>query len=108
MALKHSKFWSIDNVESFQGFSLTNGEIDLYDDEYAAWIDDIYDSVEVAGQRFNASTILRECDPVAWRCGMGDRESEIQAELESQLKNEDDSDIEWIDDEIEEDEGEEE
>jgi flagellar assembly factor FliW len=37
-------------------------------------------------------------DPIAFRCGLGDYESEIQAELEEALENEDDSDIEFIDD----------
>ena len=101
--MNKQEFWSAANVSEFQGFTVTNGEVDLTDSEYADYLDECYESVYVAGQTFQVSDILKNCDPVAWRCGMGDRESELQAELEQQLENEDDSDIEFIEELDEED-----
>lgn len=104
MALKHSEFWDTDNVKTFRGFDVTNGEVELSNEEYGDYIDEIYEPVKVAGMKFNVSRILEELDPVAWRCGKGDYESELDSELQAAIDNEDDSEIEWIDDELEEDE----
>ncbi len=90
-------FWSVENVKTFRGHDVVNGQIDVSDDAYGDYIDEIYPTVEVAGMSFNPSRIIQECDPVAWRCGMGDWESQLQAELEDQLSNEDSDEIEFID-----------
>lgn len=98
MAIKHSKFWDADNVKTFRGFNVNKGEVELSNEEYNDYIDEIYEPVKVAGMMFNVSRILEELDPVAWRCGKGDYESEIDSELQAAIDNEDDSEIEWIDD----------
>lgn len=98
MAISKEKFWSVDNVKTFKGYDVDNGEVELSNEEYNDYIDEIYEPVEVAGMTFNVSRILEELDPVAWRCGKGDYESELDSELQAAIDNEDDSEIEWIDD----------
>ena len=43
--------------------------------EYDEFLDEIEGSVTVAGMEFYASDILKSCDPVAYRCGKVDYES---------------------------------
>ncbi len=90
---------NIMNVDTFRGFNVVNGQVDVSESEYADYIDECHEAVEVMGMSYNASRVLQECDPVAFRCGLGDYESEIQAELEEAIENEDDSEIEWLDEE---------
>lgn len=91
---------NIKNVDTFRGFNVVNGQVDVSEDQYVDWLDDVYpDPVEACGMTFTASSILKECDPTAFRCGLGDYESEIQSELEEAIENEDDSEIEWLDEE---------
>lgn len=106
--MKAAQFWNIDNVKSFRGHDVENGELSMYDSEYVDFLDEIYGDVEVCGQTFGSGSLLQDADPVAFRCGKSDRESSIQSELEEQLENEDDSDIEFIDDELTDDDEEEE
>ena len=100
--------FNIQDVTFFRGHTVTNGQIDISESEYADYLDECYPTVEVAGLTFDASRIIQECDPTAFRCGLGDYESEIQSELEEAIDNEDDSEIEWEDgkspDELEEQE----
>ncbi|WYW04256.1 hypothetical protein Kompost2_00006 [Pseudomonas phage vB_PpuP-Kompost-2] len=100
MGLKTAQFWNIDNVAKFNGYDVTNGEIDMSKDEYIAYLDDCYDEVTICGMKYSAGSALEAIDPVAFRCGQGDVESSIQSDLEYQLDHEDDSGIEWIDDEL--------
>lgn len=87
---------NIQNVASFRGFTVTNGQVDISNDEYMEFLDEAYGTVTICGMEYNAGTALEACDPVAFRCGLGDYESEIQTELEEAIDNEDDSEIEWI------------
>ncbi len=41
--------------------------MDMFDD-----VLDCEGAIEVAGLKFNKSTILKECDPVAYRCYLND------------------------------------
>lgn len=41
-------------------------------DEYCEMLNDLYGTVLVAGYEFDAGTVLREMDPIAFRCGMLD------------------------------------
>lgn len=89
--------FNINNVDTFRGFNVVNGQVDVSESQYSDYIDECQETVVVCGITFNASSILQKCDPVAFRCGLGDYESEIQTELEEAIENEDDSDIEWLD-----------
>lgn len=91
------QFWNIDNVSSIRGFDVRNGEVSLSNDEYASHLTEIYGFVSVCGYEYAAGDILESQDPVAFRCGKSDYESDIQSELEDQLSREDSSDIEFID-----------
>lgn len=39
-----------------------------YDDE----LDETHQDYEICGLTFSASRVLKECDPIAYRCGMND------------------------------------
>ena len=60
-------------------------ELYNYDDEeaYNEMLDDCHESV------FNIypSTILKECDPIAYRCGLSDFEDEGRSELENEISD---------------------
>lgn len=105
--MKAQEFWNIYNVKSFRDFDVVDGEISLSKEEYRDYLNKCYGDVTVCGQNFSQGDLLEDADPVAFRCGKSDYESQIQSELEDQLENEDDSDIEFIDDELVEDEEEE-
>jgi len=94
---------TIENVNKFRGFDVVNGQVDISTDEYIEMLDDVYGDVTIAGMTYSAGTALEAVDPVAFRCGLGDYESQIQAEMEDALENEDYSDIDWIE-ELEDDE----
>ena len=87
--------FTADNVTKFNGYDVENGEVCLSEREYSDHLDECYDTVMVCGMSYSAGRVLSEVDPVAFRCGKGDYESGIQAELEEQLDREDDSNIEF-------------
>jgi len=105
MTTKMLKF-DIQNVQTFQGFNIEGGEVSVNDGEYLDFLNGIYETVTVCGMEYEQGNILEAVDPVAFRCSRGDYESQLQSELESQLEDRDDSGIEFIDDDLEE-EGEE-
>ena len=90
---------NIQNVKAFRGFIVNNGQVDISNAEYMEYLDDAYGEVTICGMTYSAGSALEACDPVAFRIGLGDYESQIQAELEDAIENEDDSEIEWIDEE---------
>lgn len=90
---------NIQNVDAFRGFNVVNGNVNISESDYADYIDEVHEAVVVAGILFDASEVLEACDPVAFRCGLNNYESEIQTELEEAIDNEDDSEIEWLDEE---------
>lgn len=94
--MNKQKFWSIENVSTFKGFDVINGEVSISDGEYVDYLDEIYGDIQVCGYSYGAGNILEGVDPVAFRCGKGDYESELQAELEKQLEREDSDDVEFI------------
>lgn len=105
--MKKQEFWAIENVSSFRGHDVVNGEVELSDDAWEENLDDVYGEVEVCGMTYSSGRALRELDPTAFRCGKSDEESSIQSALETQLELEDSTDIEFIDgdeDELDEDE----
>lgn len=62
-------------------YMVNDERFDDYDsaEEYVTeMIDELYGAVEVAGLTFDPSQILRECDPVAWRCILSDEIEEVE------------------------------
>lgn len=51
------------------GTRMTERELDY---QYSETLDDVYGTVEVAGYRYLTSSVLRETDEVAYRCGFLD------------------------------------
>jgi hypothetical protein len=96
--MKAAQFWNVQNVKSFRGCDVVNGEIDLSDSEYAEIVDELYGPVTVMGMSYNQSTIIMELDHIAWSCAKRDHENYLQSELEDQLDNEDENDIEFFND----------
>lgn len=91
--------FSIENVSSFRGFDVIDGEVSITDEEYRDWLDEVYyEEVVICGITFTQGAALEQLDPVAFRCGKSDYEIEFQSELEEQLSREDESDIEFIND----------
>ena len=84
----------LENVATFRGMNVSNGEIDDYD-AYDESLDS-EGTVTVAGMEFYPSHILKELDPVAYSCGYSDWVDSDQCDLEDALENEDYSEIEWI------------
>ena len=87
--------FSADNVTTFQGWDVVNGEVSLSDSEYVEILNEVYGEVGVCGMTYGSGSILVDQDPTSFRCMKGDHESHIQTELEDQLSREDDSDIEF-------------
>jgi len=59
--------------------------------EYDEFLDEVVGSVTVAGMEFYASDILKSCDPIAYRCGKIEYESNFDldnCEEYNDLKNE--------------------
>lgn len=105
--MKAAQYWNVDNVSTFKQYDVNNaGEVELTNEEWRDILNEQYGSVTVCGMVFNQGDLLEDADPTAFRCGKNDYESQLTSELESQLENEDDSDIEFIEelDEDEEDE----
>lgn len=101
MALPPSKFWNTSNVTKYKGYDVTNGEVDLSESEYEDVLDEIYGDVVILGMTYGTGAVLSGVDPVAFRCSQGDYESQLTAELEEQMANEDDSDVEFDDEDLE-------
>lgn len=95
--MNSQRFWNIENVSTFRGFDIRNGELELAESEYVDYLNEIYGDVTVCGQEFGQGDLLQDADPVAFRCGKSDYESQLQTELEDQLSKEDGDDIEFID-----------
>jgi predicted nucleic acid-binding Zn-ribbon protein len=51
-------------------------EYSCSDDEYDEMLDDVHGDVEICGMSYSSSRALKELDPVAYRCGKIDYESD--------------------------------
>ena len=90
---------NIKNVDTFRGFNVVNGQVDISNSEYMEFLSEVYEPVIICGMEYDAGRALEAIDPIAFRCGLNDYESEIQSELEDAIESEDDSGIEWMDEE---------
>lgn len=91
--------------------SMLEDSVNKYYDEdrFAEYLDETYPEITVMGLHFNASQIVRECDPIAFRCERGnflsDKLEEVKNEVECRDHIEiggDEFSIEWVDDDDEE------
>lgn len=74
---------------------IDNFEIDEdnYDEKYDKWLDEIYGEIMIGNISFLPSRILRELDPIAYRCGFSDyidsldiEDDEDYQELQTELE----------------------
>ena len=74
---------------------IDNFEIDedKYDDKYDEWLDEIYGEIMIGCISFLPSHILKELDPIAYRCGFSDyvdsldiEDDEDYQELQTELE----------------------
>jgi len=49
---------TIKNVNTFRGFDVVNGQVDISTDEYIEMLDDVYGDVIIAGMTYSAGTAL--------------------------------------------------
>lgn len=57
---------------------------DYVDENYDDLLDEIYDEVKIGYCTFYASEILKNCDPITYRCGIDDF---VNSELEDALSD---------------------
>lgn len=55
--------------------SLDNFAYEADESEFDIYLNDLYGTVEVAGYTMDTSTVLKECDPTAYRCEMANYEA---------------------------------
>lgn len=60
------------------------------EDSYKEMLDSSYETVEICGYRYSPSYALALVDPVAYRCGMSDWESELEYRASEEDDEEDD------------------
>ncbi len=74
---------------------IDNFEIDedKHDDKYDEWLDEIYGEIMIGNISFLPSRILKELDPIAYRCGFSDyidsldiEDDEEYQELQTELE----------------------
>lgn len=69
-------------------------EIEVSDSDYDDYLDEVNGEVEVCGMSYSASNVLKNVDPIAYRCGKSDyadsldkEDQEEYKELESELED---------------------
>lgn len=78
----------------------------ITESEARAWYDEMLGTVELCGMTYSASMVLREVDPVAYRCGFNDYvdsltedetyvEGLTDSEMESEYDGQPDEAQEW-------------
>ena len=74
---------------------IDNFEIDedKYDENYDEWLDEVYGEIMIGNISFLPSRILKELDPIAYRCGFSDyidsldiEDDEEYQELQTELE----------------------
>jgi chromosome segregation ATPase len=59
---------------------MENFEVEIGDDQYNEWLDEIYGDVEIAGFSYATGHALKELDPTAYRCGKNDYADSLDKE----------------------------
>lgn len=65
------------NTDTEYGLALTSWELEQ---AYNEMLDDVYGTVNIAGYEYDTSKALKEIDPIAYRVGMNDYESQLEQE----------------------------
>lgn len=59
------------------------------EDGYKELLDDLYGEINICGHNYQASEALHSVDPIAYRCGLADYESDRESELNNDELEED-------------------
>ena len=71
-------------VEELHENAIEDYIADSYTEEaYDEMLDECHKEYKIGGLTFSASQVLRDCDPVAYRCGFGNEEDNIRDIAES-------------------------
>jgi hypothetical protein len=65
------------NTDIQYRIALTSWELEQ---AYNEMLDDVYGTVNIAGYEYDTSKALKEIDPIAYRVGMNDYESQLEQE----------------------------
>ena len=65
------------NTDTEYKLSLTSWELEQ---AYNEMLDEVYGTVNIAGYEYDTSRALKEIDPIAYRVGMNDYESQLEEE----------------------------
>ena len=77
----------IENKQS----EINSFEYEISESDFDSYLDDVEETVTVCGMEFYPSDIIKNCDPIAYRCAKSDYESNIDlddVEEYSELKEE--------------------
>ena len=71
------------NDEVFKTREEVESAIEKFADEnYDEMLDDCYPEAEICGHKYLPSIALKEVDPIAYRCGIGDYENWLWEDVE--------------------------
>ena len=56
-------------------------EIEMTEDEYEEYLNEMYDDIEIGQLVFQAGDIVRRLDPIAFRCGLSDEPIRYQCAI---------------------------
>jgi len=96
--------FDLENIAFFRGYEVSGEGVELRDAEFIMILNELYGEVTVCGTSFGAGTLLVDADPVAFRCSKGDYANSETADLDAQLEARDDTSIDFIDDDLPEEE----
>jgi hypothetical protein len=65
------------NTDTEYKLALTSWELEQ---AYNEMLDEVYGTVNIAGYEYDTSKALKEIDPIAYRVGMNDYESQLEQE----------------------------
>ena len=91
---------SLKDEISLKEQEIDNFEYECSDDEYDNFLDQIYPEIKIGSLTFYPSQVIKECDPVAYRCAKSDYESDYdldECEEYADLK----ADLESLQDDLE-------
>lgn len=65
-------------------------KIDSYtEDDHEQYLDECLDAVQIGNLEYSAGCVLREVDPIAFRCDMADNEDRLKEDFESEYSEDD-------------------
>lgn len=67
----------LDGLTREEVIELTDADDVDYEDLFEEMITELYDTVSIGGLTWDAGRVLRELDPIAFRCGVVDETAEI-------------------------------